>query len=109
MTAALSADWDQIHRRSRSFTEDMTREQEASRQIAAARQIRVMLLQSGDMSGLRALRLAVAAPMAAWLQNRQAKAAAQSLGRDLDADQREAIPELARLEDQLALAQGRLG
>lgn len=109
MTAALSVDWHQLHLRSRSFSEQITETREPAEQIAIARQIRAMLLQREDTLGLRALRLATAGPMACWLQDRSARSNARTLGRDLAADQREALPELVRLEDQLALARGRLG
>ena len=109
MTAALDADWHQLHLRSRAFTAQLTQAREPVRQIGVARQIRAALLQSGDALGLRALRLAVAAPMVGWLQNPTARLVARSLRRDLAVDQRAALPELARLEDQLARARGPLG
>ena len=107
MTAALDLDWDQLHLRSRAIVQQLTQEEDPTLQIAEARQIRSSFLQSEDTPGLRALRLATAAPMVGWLQNSSANAAAQNLGRLLAADQRETIPGLASLEDELAKAQRR--
>ena len=107
MTAALDLDWDQLHLRSRAIVQQFTREEDLTLQIAEAGQIRSSLLQSDDTPGLRALRLATAAPMVSWLQNRSAKPAAQKLERLLAADQSEMIPGLASLEDELAQARRR--
>lgn len=107
MTAALDTDWDRVHVLSREFTEQFIEERNPIRQIATASQIRARLLRSGDVLGLRALRLAIAAPMVSWLQDEAARSDALRLRRLLTADQRQTIPGLAHLEDELVQAQGR--
>lgn len=107
MTAALDTDWDQLHHRSREIAAQLTEDGDPARQIATGCSIRSSLRRTGDLAGLRALRLAAAGPMAGWLQHQSARPAAQSFGRQLANDQREAIPELASLEDALSEARQR--
>ena len=107
--AALDINWDDLHQRSRSINKQFTQKRDPVRQIEAARQLRTELLGADDVLGLRALRLAVAAPMAGWLQSRSARQEAQLLADLFLVDQRNAIPGLARLERELAQARRRTG
>jgi len=107
--AALDTNWDELHHRSRSINKQFTQRRDPVRQIAAARQLRTELLQADDVPGLRALRLATAAPMAGWLQSRSAQPEAQMLADLFLTDQRDAIPGLALLESELAQARRRTG
>ncbi len=101
MTAALDADWELLHLRSRAIGKLLAQELEPTRQIAEARRIRDASHRAGDALGLRALRLGTAGLMASWLQWSGAKEAAQALNRQFAADQRLGIPGLADLEDEL--------
>ncbi len=109
MRAAVGMDWEQLHIRSRALGEQIARASDPAGQIAVARRMRRKLLDSNDAFGLRALRLATAAPMAGWLQVRPLRAQARALSQELETDRRTAVPELDSLERQLRSARGRLG
>ncbi|MEZ4570845.1 MAG: hypothetical protein R2849_11065 [Thermomicrobiales bacterium] len=104
MTATLESDWDQLHVRSRAMSEQITSNLEPDRQIAAARQLRRALRRGNDTLGLRALRLAAAAPMTGWLRHDETRAEAHTLREMFENDQRRGIPGLEEMEHQLARA-----
>lgn len=104
MAAAIGADWEQIHLRSREIAGRIDRHESPARQIDEARQVRTELHQAGDTLGLRALRLAAAGPMIGWQREGRTGEAARALARLFAADQCLGIPGLADMEAELEQA-----